>query len=142
MAFMKFKEIDETYFLRFEKGEEFIRTLKDFCRRQKIEAGFFTGLGAVDDIDLGLYDINEKKYYAKTLKDMFEVVSLNGNISTMKDESYIHAHAVVSDKELKTYGGHLSRAVVSATLEVVVCPSNGTVGRFFNQDIGLNFFDF
>ena len=139
---MKSKKIDNVYFLRFEKGEEFINELKEFCTKEKIQAGFFNGLGAVDDVDLGLYDTSEKKYYAKTLKEMFEVTSLHGNISTMKGETYLHAHACVSNKELQTFGGHLSRAVVSATLEVVVYPANGKIDRFFNEDIGLNFFKF
>ncbi|MDR2933971.1 MAG: DNA-binding protein, partial [Rickettsiales bacterium] len=121
---MKLKQVNNTYFLRFEKGEEFIETIKKFCSDNKIEAGFFTGVGAVSEVDLGLFDINEKKYYAKTLKDMFEITSLSGNLSTMNDAPYIHAHATVSNKDLETFGGHLSRAVISATLELVVVSEN------------------
>ena len=39
-------------------------------------------------------------------------------------------------------GGHLNRAMVSATCEMVVTVVPGTVERVFHEDVGLNLFQF
>lgn len=140
---MRFTKTDKFYFLRFDKGEDVIPLLKQFCFDYKIFAGFFTAIGAVDEVSLGLFDTRDKTYYAKTLKDLFEVVSFTGNVSEMNGEAYIHAHAVVSNRDLQTFGGHANKAVVSATFELVLCTDEeGFLTRYFDADIGLNLFDF
>jgi len=39
-------------------------------------------------------------------------------------------------------GGHLNRAVVSATCEMVITCIPGTVDRAFSEEVGLNLFKF
>ena len=38
--------------------------------------------------------------------------------------------------------GHLNRAMVSATCEMVINIINGRVDRYFDEEIGLNLFEF
>ena len=42
----------------------------------------------------------------------------------------------------EVFGGHLNRAIVSATCEMVINIIDGTVDREFNENIGLNLFKF
>ena len=42
----------------------------------------------------------------------------------------------------RAVGGHLNRAVISATCEMIVTLISGTVDRAFSEQVGLNLFKF
>ena len=42
----------------------------------------------------------------------------------------------------QVFGGHLNRAVVSATCEMVVTVIDGKLDRYYDEDVGLNLFKF
>ena len=60
----------------------------------------------------------------------------------MNDEYYAHLHMSAGDSEGKVFGGHLNRAVVSATCEMVINVIDGVVDRIFDNETGLNIFKF
>ena len=62
---------------------------------------------------------------------------------TQKDKApYLHVHLSAGDSKGNVFGGHLNRAVVSATAEIVLQILPGQVGRKFSDRIGLNLFEF
>ena len=99
-------------------------------------------LGAVNDFTVGLFDTREKKYHSNSFKFDAEIVSLWGTVTTMNGEVYLHIHMSAGDGEGHVFGGHLNRAVVSATCEMIVDVSEGVVERKFSDEIGLNLFEF
>ncbi len=135
------KNIGENFYIRIDKGEEIISNLKSFCEVNKIRAGLISGLGSVTHAELGLYDIENKVYLKKEMSGIFEIASMSGNISQMDGRPYLHIHAVLSDADCKTYGGHFASGVVGATCEIIITPFNGVVERFYNDEIGLNLMD-
>ena len=42
----------------------------------------------------------------------------------------------------EVFGGHLNKAIVSATCEMVISIIEGNVDRYFDEEIGLNLFKF
>ena len=101
-----------------------------------------SALGAVSEFTVGVFDTGEKKYYANNFSGTYEIVSLTGTVNTMNGEYYSHLHMSAGDLEGKVVGGHLSRAVVSATCEMLLNVIDGRVDRQFSGEVGLNLFRF
>lgn len=90
-----------------------------------------------------VYKIDEKKYYSQhVFRAGFEIVSLTGTINTMDGEFYTHIHMSAGNDKGEVFGGHLNRAVVSATCEMVIHVIDGSVDRTFDEETGLNVFRF
>lgn len=139
---MEFKRFGSKYFIRMDKGEEIVETLKGFCREEQITLGWVKGIGAVNSATIGLFKPDEKKYYSTYIKGDYEITSLMGNISTMNGDVYLHLHINLSDIEYKTCGGHLNSAVISATGEILIETVEGKVDRSFNEEAGINLYKF
>ena len=139
---MEYKRFGERYVIRFDKGEEVIVKLKELCEKEKITAGSIVGLGAASHVSVGLFDLEEKKYYKESFDFPMEITSFVGNISTKDGETYLHCHINVCDNKFNTHGGHLNECVISATGEFVLTRIEGTVERQFSEEIGLNLFKF
>ncbi len=71
-----------------------------------------------------------------------EIVSLTGTLTRKEGKVYLHAHLSARDSKGNVYGGHLNRAVVSATAEIIIQVIPGSVGRKFSDSVGLNLFEF
>ena len=89
-----------------------------------------------------MFLIQRKKYSKAIHEGDLEIVSIGGNINTMNGETYTHFHISVADEAGNVYGGHLTEAVISGTGELVLTEIEGTVDRKFDEEIGLNLFEF
>lgn len=139
---MEYRVFGETIVLRLEKGEEVIESIKKLCEKEDIKAGSISGLGASNQVVVGLFKVDEKKYYSNTFEEDFEITNLTGNISRMNGQVYLHIHGTFANAEGKCIGGHLNKAVISATSEIIINKINGNVGRKFSEEIGLNLIEF
>ena len=139
---MEYRVFGETIVLRLEKGDEVIESIKNLCEKEDIKAGSISGLGASNHVVVGLFKVDEKKYYSNTFEEDFEITNLTGNISRMNGEVYLHIHGTFADLEGKCIGGHLNKAIISATSEIIITKINGDIGRSFSEEIGLNLIKF
>ncbi len=139
---MEWKKKDHRYFLRLEKGEEIIEKISEFCEENKIIAGAITGIGAVNQVEFGLFDTIEKKYHTNCLNEALEITSLIGNISRKEEKVYLHLHITVGNIHGLVYGGHLNKAVISATGEIIIDEADVEINRRFDETIGLNLWEF
>ncbi len=138
---MKFKKIGSTYLIRLEKDERIIERLSGLCEKEKIKGGYFFGLGALSELELGHFNLATQKYSSKKFSGEYEVVSLNGNVSSLDGRIYIHAHIVVGDSEFQSWSGHLKEATVSATCEIYLIKLDEDVRRKRDEKTGLNLLD-
>ena len=140
---MEYRKYGNDYVIRFQKGEELLGTLRGLCEKEGIRLGSVSGLGAVGEVTLGLFDTQKKKYESAEFKGDFEIGSCVGNISTQEGNIYLHLHMMVADPVKGIIaGGHLNRAVFSLTGEFFIHAIDGTVERQFDPEIGLNLFKF
>lgn len=141
-AKVDYKRFNNTIVVRIDKGEEILEKLKEVCEKEQVKLANVNALGAIGEFVIGLFDTAEKKYYSTEYKGDFEIVSLTGSITTLDEKFYSHIHIAAGDRENKVFGGHLNRAVVSATCEMFINVTDGMVERKFNDETGLNLLDF
>lgn len=139
---MEYRRFENTIVARIDKGEEILSEIKNIAETEKIKLANINALGATNDFVVGVFKTSEKKYYSNEFKGDFEIVSLTGTINTMNDEFYSHIHFSAGNDKGEVFGGHLNKAVVSATCEMIINIIDGNVDRIHDEEIGLNLFKF
>ena len=129
---MKYKKFENTIIARIDKGEDIVEQVKNIALKENIKLASIQALGAINDFTVGVFKTKEKEYYD------YEIVSLTGTINTMNGEYYSHMHLSAGNDQGEVFGGHLNKAIVSATCEMVIQVINGQVDRYFDEEIGLN----
>lgn len=104
----------------------------------KLFSASLSGLGAIEDPELAYYNMETKKYETKKFPGIFEIASLNGNISFSEGKLFPHIHVVIGNNQYQAFAGHLMRGIVGATLEITVVPLHRLLYRKFDPEIGLN----
>ena len=139
---MEYRRFGDKIVVRIDRGEEILEQVKELARRENITLASVTAFGATNDFTVGVYKVEEQRYYANEFRGNFEIVSLTGTINTMNGAFYAHLHMSAGNDKGQVFGGHLNRAVVSATCEMIVEVIPGTVDRAHDPDTGLNLFAF
>ena len=129
---------------RIDRGEEVCAKLLELAEAEDIRLASVSGIGASNDVTLGVFDTGTKYYNKSVCNDTdYELGSVTGTLSRQNGAPYLHLHAVIGSPVMgKCHAGHLNAAVVSATCELVIDVIDGEVGREFSDEIGLNLFKF
>ncbi len=130
-----------TYALVFAEGDEVVCHLTAFAEYEGITAASFKGIGAFRDVCFGYFEWERKAYAEIVLDEQVEVLSLIGDVATKDGEPTIHAHAVVGKRDATAHGGHLLRAHVRPTLELIVEESPAHLRKRIHERSGLALID-
>ena len=139
---MEYRKFGDAYIVRLDRDEEILAQLMIFAEKEQVKLASVTGLGAVKDFTVGVFDSSAKAYKSNRFQGVYEIVSLVGTINTMNDAFYCHLHMCAADQEGHAFGGHLNEAVISATCELVVTCLPGETNRVFSDEVGLNLISF
>jgi predicted DNA-binding protein with PD1-like motif len=139
---MDYRRFNDTILLRIDRGEEIIEAVRTVAEKEHIRLASVEALGATDDFTVGVYDVAEKHYDSKTFTGPHEIVSLVGTITEKDGAFYQHLHMSAGNARCEVFGGHLNRAVVSATCEMVIRILPGVVERKPDPEIGINLLQF
>ena len=138
---MTLKQVGNTNFVSLHKGQYVVEELVKCALHQHWTCGKLTGIGAVHNIELGIYDNEQKKYIKKQFPDTSELLSLQGNMSYVDNEPFFHLHVVLANSQYQCFGGHLFEAEVAVTAEIVVTTYPVLIERQMDDEIGLKLWD-
>lgn len=130
-----------TYALVFDTGDEVMAGLLDFAKRNHVDAAALTAIGGFQSATLGYFDIGSKEYLEIPCGEQVEVLTLAGDVSHRQGDPQLHMHAVLGRRDGSTLGGHLIRAVVRPTLEVMLTETPSHLRRTYDPDAGLPLID-
>ena len=125
------------HFLRLDRGEDLAASVTDYCEDAGIRSAAVSGIGAIEDVEIGYYDMAEKKYLRKKLEGIFELVSLLGNVTRVDGKSFMHAHVTLGARDFSLTGGHLFGGRIAVTGEVFLADAGMALTREMNEAIGL-----
>lgn len=138
---MKHKLISEgnakTFVLVFETGDEVVENLERFAAGNNLKSCSFTAIGAFENAVVGYFDFSIKDYKKIPVEEQVEVLMLSGNITMYENKLKLHAHAVLGRSDGSTVGGHLLKAYVKPTLEVILTEMPNFLMRKKNEEIGI-----
>lgn len=139
---MEYKRCNNVIILRIDKDEEILTSIKEVALKENIKLANINALGAIKEVEIGAYIVKDKEYIKNKYLGEFEITSLTGSINSMNEEYYSHLHISFAGSDNKVIGGHLTKAVVSATCEMFIYIINDKVDRIKDEEIGINIFKF
>ena len=135
---MEYRKYGNDYVVVMAKGEEILQAITEVCEKEKILLGTVTGIGAVGEVTLGVFNREKFEYESRTFTGDLEIASCSGNISTMDGKTYLHIHMVAGNTAQGVcQGGHLNRGIISLTGEFFIHRIEGKVDREYSPEIGL-----
>lgn len=127
-----------TWIVVMETGDELDAELAAFAQRENILGASLSAVGAFSSVELAWFDWSDKEYKTSVkLDEQVELVSLLGDIASKDGEAAVHAHIAVARQDGTVHGGHLMKAVVRPTCEIVVTESTEPMRKKIDPESGL-----
>ncbi len=139
---MDYRRFQDTLLVRIDRGEEIIEQVRTVAEKEHVRLASVEALGGVDDFTVGVYDAGKRQYETHRFTGAFEIVSLTGTITEKDGAFYQHLHMSAGNRRCEVFGGHLNRAVVSLTCELVMRILPGAVDRSPDPQTGINLLRF
>lgn len=132
---------NRNFLVRVEHNSELIQFITELAEKEKIVVATITVVGALKQARLGFYNQEKHEYQEIRIDSPHEIASCVGNISIKDGRPFVHAHAVLADKNGKTKAGHLLQGTVFAA-EVYLCELKGTeLERKYDKVTGLSLWE-
>jgi predicted DNA-binding protein with PD1-like motif len=128
---------EKTFALVLQYGEDPMEEIRQFAAKEKLQACRFTAVGAFSEAEVGFFDFSIKDYVHIRFGEQTEVLSMMGDITTYEDKPKVHAHVVLGKRDGTACGGHLLKAAVHPTLEIILTESPSWMQRKMDARSGI-----
>lgn len=116
---MEYRKFPQGYVLRLDPGEEIVSSLTRLVADENIQLASVSAIGAANDVTIGIFNTAEKQYYSQRYQGDYEISALVGSVTRKEGEPYLHLHITIGNPVTgQVHAGHLTSAVISATLEL------------------------
>ena len=93
---MEYRRFGNKIVARIDKGEEVCAKLLELAEAEDIRLASVSGIGASNDVTLGVFDTGTKEYFKKHYNGIdYELGSVTGSLSRQDGAPYLHLHAVI-----------------------------------------------
>lgn len=89
---MEYKRFGNDVVLRLDPDDEIVAAVSELAAKEDIALAKVSGLGALKEIIVGVYDTESKTYAANTFTGTYEMTALTGTVTRMNGAPYIHLH--------------------------------------------------
>lgn len=136
---MKHYQDKQATVLVLKRGEELIEVLNNFAKTERLTSAWLTsGVGGANRATLAYYDFEARQYNYRDYEQGLEILSLQGNLSWVDGEPFWHVHAVLSDENFQSIGGHVKSLWIGLTGELLITPLDAKLTRRYDETTGLN----
>lgn len=125
-----------TFAVILQTGDEVMACLNDFVARERITAAQVSAIGALSDAELLYFDWETKAYQKIPVNEQVEVASLLGDVAEADGKPALHLHIVIGRRDGSAMAGHLGKAHVRPTLEVIVTESPAHLRKRHDPESG------
>ena len=144
---MEYRKIGETYYIRMDRGDEIVSTLKNICRQEGILSATYSGIGGCSDVEMQVFIPERGEFETEKVEGPLELVSLMGNVvSDDSNQLFHHTHALFTwpdNGEHKSISGHMKSSTVLYTAEIELRPvTGGVIRRQYDPETGTGFWQF
>jgi len=110
---------------RLSAGDDLLEKLGQAVREVGVQSGAVTFIGALSRAKLGFYDQDSRSYETIDLDSHLEIAAGTANVSLKDGEPFVHAHAVLSERSGRAFGGHVMPGTVVFACEFVIQKFDG-----------------
>ena len=138
MINMEYKRSGDKIAARLDKGDDIIEEILKIAEIEKIPFGYVNGIGATDSFTVGVFDLEKSDYEKFSYTGNHEITALSGTISTKDGLPYVHLHISCGNRNGDLIGGHLLKARISLTCEIMIVIADIVADRKFDKEVGIN----
>ena len=135
---MEYQNFGNMMVVRLDKGDKIAESLLKAVKAERLSSASITGIGAVDDFEVGVFDLEKSDYNRFHYTGNHEINSLVGNLTAKDGAPYLHLHITCTDQEGKVVGGHLLDGNISLTAEIFLQPFDAKIERKYDETLGIN----
>lgn len=125
---------------RLTRGENLIASLEHICKKERVSAGSIRAVGVLQKVELQTYEAGKGYQTTVQSEGTFELIELNGTISTLGDQVILNCYAHVGAQTLggwQALGGRVFEASAISVEFVIDAADDVIMERRLEARLGL-----